>query len=167
MSTRKLSVCFVCLGNICRSPTAEGVFAKLVTDAGLRGIVKVDSAGIGAWHRGERADKRARTIAGQRGYDLNSVSRQITEEDFRSFDMFVAMDKSNIAELEALMLVPLFKAKISLLRNYDPRSPEGAEVPDPYYGSAADFEHMFSLVESACRGLFEHVRDHYHLSFPS
>ena len=149
MSTRKLSVCFVCLGNICRSPTAEGIFARLVANASLRGIIRVDSAGLGAWHKGERADKRARTIAEQRGYDLTSVSRQITEADFDGFDMLIAMDRSNVKELRKLAKTDAQRAKISLLRDHDPLSPNGAEVPDPYYGGPEGFEQVFRMIETA------------------
>lgn len=158
MSTRKLSVCFVCLGNICRSPTAEGVLARLVANANLRGIIKVDSAGIGAWHKGERADKRARTVAERKGYELNSVARQFTDADFDAFDMLIAMDRSNVAELEALAKTAGQRAKISLLRDHDPLSPNGAEIPDPYYGSSDDFELMFDLVEQACKALLEQLQ---------
>ena len=158
MSTRKLSVCFVCLGNICRSPTAEGVLARLVADANLRGIIKVDSAGLGAWHKGERADKRARTVAEAAGYELNSVSRQITDADLDNFDLLIAMDRSNLEALNELAKTESQRAKLSLLRMYDPLSPDQAEVPDPYYGSSADFELMFGLVERACKGLLEHLQ---------
>lgn len=158
MSTRKLSVCFVCLGNICRSPTAEGVFARLVADANLRGIIKVDSAGLGAWHKGERADKRARTVAERAGYELNSVSRQITDADLDTFDLLIAMDRSNLAALNERAKTEAQRAKFSLLRSYDPLSPDQAEVPDPYYGSSEDFELMFNLVERACKGLLAHLQ---------
>jgi len=163
MSIRKLSVCFVCLGNICRSPTAEGVFAKLVADANLRGIVRVDSAGLGAWHKGERADKRARAVAENHGYELHSVARQLTEADFATHDLLIAMDQGNVNELEAWAPDPAAKLKIKLLRDFDPDSPKGAEVPDPYYGRAEDFERMFSLVEIACQGLLDHAIERYRL----
>ena len=167
MSIRKLSVCFVCLGNICRSPTAEGVFAKLVADANLRGVVRVDSAGLGAWHKGERADKRARTVAEKSGYELNSVARQLLDTDFDNFDLLIAMDKSNVTELQARAPNAAGKVKIKLLRDFDASSPKGAEVPDPYYGRPEDFRLMFNLVEAACKGLFEYVVDRYRLEPPS
>ena len=161
MSSRKFSVCFVCLGNICRSPTAEGVFARLVANERLRGIIKVDSAGLGAWHKGERADKRARTVAEKHGYELNSVARQITEADFETFDMLIAMDRSNAQELRTMAKGGVQEAKISLLRDHDPISPNGTEVPDPYYGSAEDFELMFGLVERACKALLADLQRKY------
>src|SRR5690606_16845115 len=97
-----VSVCFVCLGNICRSPTAEGVFTRLVVDAGLRDTIAVDSAGTGAWHKGELADKRARQEGERRGVELRSVARQFEVEDFDRHDLIVAMDRSNVTELEGM-----------------------------------------------------------------
>ncbi|PRQ09945.1 low molecular weight protein-tyrosine-phosphatase [Enhygromyxa salina] len=162
-SPNKLSVCFVCLGNICRSPTAEGVFTKLVVDAGLRGRIRVDSVGTGAWHKGERADKRARTEAQRRGYDLQSVARQITTADFTNHNLLIGMDLTNLRELEALAAKSNGTAKISLLRSYDPLSPTDAEVPDPYYGGVEDFTRMFDMVEAACKGLLARLRSEWGL----
>ena len=96
---KKVSVCFVCLGNICRSPMAEGIMTKLVADAGLRGRIRIDSVGTGAWHKGERADKRARDLAVQRGYELLSVCRQITQNDFIHHDLLVVMDQQNAKDV--------------------------------------------------------------------
>lgn len=157
----KVSVCFVCLGNICRSPTAEGVLTKLVADAGLRGRIRVDSVGTGAWHKGERADKRARTEAERRGYELHSVARQITAADFSNHDLLIGMNRDNLRDLEALAPKSVYKAKVSLLRSYDPLSPTDAEVPDPYYGRFDDFARMFDMVEAACKGLLARLRTNY------
>ncbi|KIG11712.1 Low molecular weight protein tyrosine phosphatase [Enhygromyxa salina] len=159
----KLSVCFVCLGNICRSPTAEGVLTKLVADAGLRGRIRVDSVGTGAWHKGERADKRARTEAQRRGYDLQSVARQITSADFTTHDLLIGMDHANLRELEALAAKTTSTAKFSLLRSYDPLAPADSEVPDPYYGGLEEFARMFDMVEAACRGLLARLRSEHGL----
>jgi protein-tyrosine phosphatase len=163
VSNKKLSICFVCLGNICRSPMAEGVLNKLIADVGLRGRVRVDSCGTGGWHKGERADKRARDLASSRGYELNSVARQITNEDFGNFDLLVGMDKNNVRDLQELAPDAKAKLKIKLLRDFDPLSPKGAEIPDPYYGSSEDFQRAFDMVETACRGLLQHVRERYRL----
>lgn len=160
---KKVSVLFVCLGNICRSPMAEGVLTKLVADAGLRGRVRVDSAGTGGWHKGERADKRARDLAFERGYELNSVARQITSTDFVNHDLLIAMDQTNVRDLQGLAPDSKAKLKIKLLRDYDPISPKGSEVPDPYYGGPEDFRRAFELVEVACRGLLADLRSHYGL----
>lgn len=164
LGANKISVCFVCLGNICRSPTAEGVFAKLVADAGLRGRIRVDSVGTGAWHKGERADKRARIEAARRGYELNSVARQITSADFDSHDLLIGMDLGNLRDLAALAPKTVDPAKFRLLRSYDPLSAVDAEVPDPYYGGPADFQRMFELVEAGCKGLLVRLRDDYGLT---
>ena len=159
----KVSVCFVCLGNICRSPTAEGVFAHLVTQAGLQDRIRIDSAGTGAWHRGERADKRARTEAGKHGIELTSVARQLVAGDFDRHDLLIVMDETNRAELEQLAPTPEARDKIKLLRAFDPLAPDDAEVPDPYYGGFDGFAHVFSICKSSCEGLLDHIREHYQL----
>lgn len=161
LSTKKVSVCFVCLGNICRSPMAEGILTKLVTDAGLRGRIRVDSVGTGAWHKGERADKRARELASERGYELNSVCRQITAADFVTHDLLIGMDQTNVRELTELAPDAKAKLKIKLLRDYDSRSPKGSEVQDPYYGTAEEFRRAFETIEAACVELLGHLRSHY------
>jgi protein-tyrosine phosphatase len=158
VSLKKVSVCFVCLGNICRSPMAEGIMTKLVSEAGLRGRVRVDSVGTGAWHKGERADKRARDLATNRGYELLSVCRQITATDFVNHDLLIGMDQQNLKDLMDLAPDPKGKLKVKLLRDFDPRSPKGSEVPDPYYGGVEDFRKAFDMIEAACRGLLEHLR---------
>lgn len=161
--TKKISICFVCLGNICRSPMAEGVLSKLVLDAGLRGRIRVDSAGTGGWHKGERADKRARDLAETRGYELSSVARQIVTNDFETHDLLIGMDQSNLDELNALAPDNKARTKIKLLRDYDPLSPKGAEISDPYYGTSEDFRVAFDQVEAACKGLLVHLRERYGL----
>jgi protein-tyrosine phosphatase len=163
LSTKKVSVCFVCLGNICRSPMAEGIMTKLVTEAGLRGRIRIDSVGTGAWHKGERADKRARDLATERGYELNSVCRQITATDFVTHDLLIGMDQANIRDLMDLAPDAKAKLKIKLLRDYDPQSPKGSEVQDPYYGSSDEFRRAFEMIEVACKGLLEHLRSHHGL----
>jgi protein-tyrosine phosphatase len=161
LSTKKVSVCFVSLGNICRSPMAEGILTKLVTDAGLRGRIRVDSVGTGAWHKGERADKRARDLANGRGYELNSVCRQITPADFVTHDLLIAMDQTTIRELTDSAPDAKAKLKIKLLRDYDSRAPKGSEVQDPYYGTVEDFRRAFEIIEAACGGLLGYLRSHY------
>ncbi len=159
----RISVCFVCLGNICRSPTAEGVFTKLVVDAGLRGKIKIDSAGTGAWHKGELADKRARAEAGKRGIELTSVARQFTRTDFDRHDLIVAMDQSNVADLGAMARNSGDREKIRLFRSFDPMSPKDAEIPDPYYGGLDGFARVFDLCEAASRGLLAYLRATYNI----
>jgi protein-tyrosine phosphatase len=163
LTTKKVSVCFVCLGNICRSPIAEGILTKLVAEAGLRGRIRVDSVGTGAWHKGERADKRARDLAAERGYELNSVCRQIAPTDFANHDLLIGMDQSIIRDLNEAAPDAKAKLKIKLLRDFDPRSPKGSEVQDPYYGTVEDFRRAFDVIEAACIGLLAHLRSHYGL----
>ena len=154
-------VCFVCLGNICRSPTAEGVMRAVVERAGLAGRIEIDSAGTGAWHVGEPADERARAAAERRGLSLDSVARQVTRADFDRFDYLVAMDRENLAALERMAPDQSARGKVRLLRSFDPASPRGAAVPDPYYGGDDGFEEVLDICEAACRGLCEHIaREH-------
>ncbi|NVB42247.1 low molecular weight phosphotyrosine protein phosphatase [Pseudenhygromyxa sp. WMMC2535] len=152
-----LSVCFVCLGNICRSPTAEGVFIHLVEAAGLSGRVRIDSAGTGGWHAGERADRRARLEGQRRGIALPSLAREVQPEDFADFDWLLAMDRANLRDLEAMAPAGA-RAKLALFRSFDPQAPEGAEVPDPYYGGDEGFAEVFDMCEAAAAGLLERLR---------
>jgi protein-tyrosine phosphatase len=154
-------VCFVCLGNICRSPTAEGVMRALIERAGLTGAVEIDSAGTGAWHVGEPADERARAAAARRGFELTSVARQVKRADFARFDYLVAMDEENLRALERMAPDEAARGKVHLLRAFDPAAPRGAAVPDPYYGGDDGFEEVLDICEAACRGLVAHIaREH-------
>lgn len=155
----KPSVLFVCLGNICRSPTAEGVFLAKLRVAGLEDAVRVDSAGTGSWHVGERADARARAEAERRGLELPSVSRQVTAEDFDAFDLLLAMDGRNRRDLVALARTDEARNKVKLFRSYDPTAEPGAEVPDPYYGGDEGFAEVFDMCERASDGLLEALRE--------
>jgi protein-tyrosine phosphatase len=153
-----MRLCFVCMGNICRSPTAHGVMEHLVREAGLAGRIEIDSAGTGAWHVGELPDPRARAAAKKRGYDLSHRARRFTSEDFTRFDLVLAMDRENLASLHQLARGSGHAGSVRLLRSFDPDAPEGAEVPDPYYREDDGFEHVLDMCERACRGLLEHVR---------
>jgi len=159
-------ILFVCLGNICRSPTAEGVMRRLVERQGLQDQIEIDSAGTGGWHVGEHADPRARAAARSRGITLDSVARQVTPGDFERFDLIVAMDSSNMSNLERIAPDEQEREKIHLLREWDPdhglraRGPANArdlDVPDPYYDGARGFETVLDQVEAACEGLLAHV----------
>lgn len=150
----KQSVLFVCLGNICRSPTADGVFRKMVSDAGLEDLIVVDSAGTGAWHVGEAPDKRATQTARKRGYDLSPLrARQFNPNDFDIFDYVLAMDYSNLEDLRALC-PPEAEDKLKLFLSFGVNFSE-EEVPDPYYGGADGFNHVLDLVEDACTALLK------------
>jgi protein-tyrosine phosphatase len=151
-------VCFVCLGNICRSPTAEGVMRKLLVDAGLDGAVTVDSAGTGGWHVGEQPDPRTCSTAARRGIVLDHQAWQFTARDFARFDLVLAMDRENLRRLEAIAPDGAARAKMRLLRSFDPSAPPGAEVPDPYYGGQRGFDDVVDICERACEGVVAHLR---------
>jgi protein-tyrosine phosphatase len=151
-----MKILFVCLGNICRSPTAHGVMQKLVDDAGLASRVTIDSAGTGNWHVGELPDPRSREAALLRGYDLAHRARQVTADDFERFDLILAMDRSNLRNLRAIGSGP---ARVELLRSFEPGAPAGAEVPDPYSGEGDDFERVLDICERACAGVLAYVRE--------
>jgi protein-tyrosine phosphatase len=152
---------FVCLGNICRSPTAEGVMRHLVAEAGLGDQIQVASAGTGGWHVGDPPDARSAAAAARRhGIVLDGAAQQVTAGDFDRYDLVVAMDRENLRALERLAPEDAARAKLHLLREFDPAS-AGApdlDVPDPYYGGADGFDRVLDLVEAACAGLLEHVR---------
>jgi protein-tyrosine phosphatase len=155
-----VSLLFVCLGNICRSPTAEGVMRALVRDAGLEEVVKVESAGTGSWHVGSAPDARAVAAARRRGRELGGVARTVRMDDFTDFDLLLAMDRSNYNDLHALAIDEEESSKVRLLREFDPPSVRAGEleVPDPYYGAEGGFDEVLDIVEAACAGLLEHVR---------
>jgi len=153
-----MRICFVCLGNICRSPTAEGVFRKLVVDAQLDTKLTIDSAGTGAWHVGEPPDRRSRSAATRRGYELTHRARKFTTEDFDRFDLVLAMDRDNYDSLQRLARGRTHVPMIRLLRSFDESAPRDAEVPDPYSGADDGFEDVLDICERACRGLLDHVR---------
>ncbi|KPK54602.1 MAG: hypothetical protein AMJ63_02690 [Myxococcales bacterium SG8_38_1] len=156
-------ICFVCLGNICRSPTAEAAMRQLVTKAELAAEIEIDSAGTGAWHVGEPPDRRARAAGTRRGLDVRGRARKVVLEDFERFDYVIAMDRSNHSDLYQLAPTDDAKRKVALLRSYDPDSPQDAEVPDPYYGGGDGFEQVIDVCEAACRGLLEHIRNRHGL----
>ena len=151
---------FVCMGNICRSPTAEGVMRRLLREEGLEDEIEIDSAGTGAWHIGKAPDSRATTAARARGLTLTGAARRVTAIDFESFDLLLAMDEENRADLLALAPDDRARAKVKLLREFDPEAVESGDldVPDPYYGGDGGFENVLDLVTRACRGLIEDIR---------
>jgi len=145
------SVCFVCLGNICRSPMAEGILAHLLAEHGLEDGWTVDSAGCGPWHVGEAPDDRAIEACAARGVALRGRGRQIDRADFTRFDHLLAMDADNLAHLRRIAPRKTIAA-LGLLRDYDPEGP--GDVPDPFYGGAS-FGEIFELVARSCRGFLE------------
>jgi protein-tyrosine phosphatase len=157
-------ILFVCLGNICRSPTAEGVMRHLLSEAGLQDRVEVDSAGTGGWHVGAAPDERAAAAARRRGIALDGAARTLDVADFDRYDLILAMDADNRRDLLRLAPDDAARAKVHLLREFDPASvasaggPTDLDVPDPYYGGARGFDDVLDLVEAACRGLLETIR---------
>jgi low molecular weight protein-tyrosine phosphatase len=153
-------ILFVCMGNICRSPTAEGVMRRLLESERLADRIELDSAGIGDWHAGDPPDARATEAAFRRGVRLEGAARQVLPRDFDAFDLVIAMDRSNVRELLAVAPDEDAAEKVRLLREFDPAS-AGApdlDVPDPYYGGDDGFETVLDMVEAACRGLLDELR---------
>lgn len=150
-------VLMVCMGNICRSPTAHGVLDHLVATAGLRGQIEVDSAGTHGWHAGEAPDARSQQHARRRGYDLSTQrARQLVAGDFDAFDLVLVMDAANWRDAAALC-PPAQRHKLRRLTDYCTRH-AAAEVPDPYAGGPQGFEQVLDLVEDACAGLLAALR---------
>jgi len=151
---------FVCSGNICRSPTAEGVMRGVIAEAGLERDIEVDSAGTGGWHVGERADPRARAAAARRGIALDGVARRVRPEDLDEFELVLAADHSHLRDLLALAgETQARRARVRLLREFDPAADAGdLEIPDPYYGGPDGFEQVLDLCEAACRGLLAQLQ---------
>lgn len=153
----KKKVLFVCLGNICRSPSAEAVFKSLIENRNVAEDFVVDSAGTSAWHAGEPADRRMQKHAWKRGYNLTSVSRPvIPEKDFEAFDYIVAMDRENLEELKRMAPHPRYLKKLHLITDFNRRFHYDG-VPDPYYGDDESFELVLDLLEDASEGLLNHI----------
>ena len=155
-----IKVLFVCMGNICRSPTGEGVFTHFVKDQKRGEQIVIDSAGTLAYHSGEPADRRMREAASRRGYRLDSIARPVTAEDLRHFDLVVAMDRDNYRDLLALDCAA--SANIKMLGEFMPGIDAGADppdVPDPYYGGADGFETVIDMCERACPAMFDHCME--------
>ncbi|HYR05454.1 MAG TPA: low molecular weight protein-tyrosine-phosphatase [Gallionella sp.] len=156
----KVSVVFVCMGNICRSPTAEAVFRRYVENAGLAGDILIDSAGTHDYHIGDPPDSRAQYAARRRGYDMGGLrGRQIDKGDFHRFDYVLAMDKANLAILQRLA-PSVSDAQVRLFLEYARHHAE-REVPDPYYGGVDGFERVLDMVEDAAEGLLQDIRKRY------
>ncbi len=152
------SILFVCLGNICRSPLAEGVFRHRVAEAGLQDRFRIASAGTGGWHVGDPPDPRSRAVAEARGVSLEGQTAQrVSPSDFDDFDLIVAMDRSNLTDLQRSAGEGR-RARIVLLRDYDP-DPGDGEVPDPYYGGPGGFDRVFDMVDRCCAELLDSLLD--------
>jgi protein-tyrosine phosphatase len=152
-------VCFVCTGNICRSPMAESVFRARLAEAGLDGLVEVDSAGTGGWHEGDAADPRTVSVLEEHGYDGAHTARQFQPSWFARLDLVIALDAGHLKALRRLAPTPEDAAKLRLLRSYDPAAGDDLDVPDPYYGGPDGFEECLEMVEAASEGLLAEVRE--------
>jgi protein-tyrosine phosphatase len=151
-------VCFVCLGNICRSPTAEGVFRHLVAEAGLTSRFEIESAGTAGYHSGEPPDQRARSAGTRAGIAVGGKARQFVATDFARFDHVIAMDAANAKDLRRIAPSREASAKVRLMRSFDPSAPEGAPIPDPYYGEDQGFDEVLELCRIACQHLLGEIR---------
>ncbi len=153
-----VNVLFVCLGNICRSPTADGIFQKLVSDAGLTKRIKVDSAGTANWHQGRAPDPRTVAAAAKRGFDLSVLrARAVKHSDFDEFDYILAMDEENLADLRSLKPAD-YTGHLGLFLAFGSQQ-KYREVPDPYHGGSEGFELVLDLVEDAASGLLKSIQE--------
>ncbi len=155
MKHKKHKVLFVCLGNICRSPAAEGILRGIVEDAGCACDWEIDSAGTGRYHIGDLPDRRMRVHARRRGIELTHRCRQVTESDFDEFDLIIGMDASNIGNLRAMAPSPEAESKIVPMAKFFNQSSRWDYVPDPYYEGAEGFELVLDLLQEGCRNLFD------------
>ena len=153
-------ICFVCMGNICRSPLAEGIFKHLIKQAQLDDRFQIESAAIGSWHVGESPDTRAHRTAQAHGIRLESTAQQFRAKDFSRFDVVLALDGEIADDLHRLAPSLLDRQKIRLLREYDPQAQAGddLDVPDPYYGRQEDFERAYQMIERSCEALLKEIK---------
>lgn len=151
-------ICFVCLGNICRSPTAEGVFQHFVNERGLEAYFEVDSAGTSAYHIGESANSKSQRAANKHGITLHSKARQFKESDLGYYDLILAMDDENLNNVRR-MAHGNHEQKIGRMRDFDPNPGDG-QVPDPYYGGRQGFENVFQIVKRSCEQLLDELESH-------
>lgn len=145
---------FICLGNICRSPAAEGVMRHIVAREGREADFVIDSAGIGGWHVGQLPDARMRRRGAARGYDFSSRARQFSAADFSRFDLLLVMDRENFSDVQRMARTEADRAKVVMLSDFMDRHPGQHSIPDPYYGDDRDFDFALDLIEDACEGLF-------------
>ncbi|WP_326753749.1 low molecular weight phosphotyrosine protein phosphatase [Streptomyces hirsutus] len=152
-------VCFVCTGNICRSPTAESVFRARVAEDGLDGVVEAESAGTDGWHEGDGADPRTVAVLEENGYASDHTARRFDPSWFARLDLVIALDTGHLRTLRRLAPTPRDADKVRLLRSYDPEAGDDLDVPDPYYGEMDGFYTCLEMVEAASAGLLSSVRE--------
>lgn len=149
---------FICLGNICRSPAADGVMKRIVSEHGCETDFLIDSAGMGSWHVGQLPDSRMRACGARHGYRFDHRARQFSRADFHNFDLLVVMDNDNYRGVHNMASCEADCKKIVMLADYMRNHPGQHVIPDPYYGSERDFEFALELIEDACAGLFEEIK---------
>jgi protein-tyrosine phosphatase len=154
-------ISFVCLGNICRSPLAQGVFQDLVNREKLDQKIFISSSGTGNWHIGNLPDERMRQTAQSKGIKLESRAQQFQSKDFNRFNLVLAMDHSNLVRLSEIAPSTLQKNKLMLFRSFDPESNEDQDVPDPYYGGTKGFEEVYSMVKRTCPPLLDYIKSRF------
>lgn len=154
-----MKICFVCQGNIIRSPLAENLFRHLAQVRGAADAYQLDSAGTSAYHTGEPPDSRMRRVARENGFQYDGRARQFRREELDDFDLIVVMDKSNQRILESWAASPEQLDKIRLMREFDPQGGAGLDVPDPYYGGPEGFQETYEIVKRSCEGLLETLED--------
>jgi protein-tyrosine phosphatase len=163
VTDQTISVLFVCLGNICRSPLAEAVFRSVVVEAGLEDRFVIDSAGTSGYHDGEPPDRRTTAVAAQRGVTVQGSSRQITGTDVDSFDYLIVMDGENLRNIERMARNARGAPEVRRFREFDPQSTGDLDVPDPYFGGAEGFEDVHEIVDRSARGLLAYIRQQHDL----
>lgn len=154
---KTVKILLVCLGNICRSPLAEGVLRQVLSEHGLDGKVLVDSCGTGGWHAGELPDPRSRAIGLANGIRLTHRARKIEPADLEKFDLVLAMDWNNFQNIQLMEGAHQHASKLRMFRYFDPDTRDGDEVPDPYDGDMQDFEHVFHICLRTSKALVEHI----------
>lgn len=149
-------LCFVCLGNICRSPTAEGIFQHIVNERGLQSYFYVDSSGTSAYHIGEPANSKSQWVANQQGVQLHSKARRFDSADLEEFDLILAMDSENFRNISRSDRDGIYSEKIKMMREFDPQ-PDDRDVPDPYYGGMDGFQNVFDVLKRSCDELLNRL----------
>ena len=158
-----VNILFVCLGNICRSPLAEGIFQNLVDNKKLSGQIFCDSAGTSGWHIGEPPDRRSEAIANQHGLTLNHSGRQLDKEDFQNYDYIIAMDKHNLEDIKNSSGFESFdSSRLFLMRKFDAEG-KGKDVPDPYFGGPEGFENVYQMLDRSCKKFLEYLQENHQL----
>ncbi len=163
VKNKKVRVLFVCLGNICRSPAAEGIMQKLVEKNGLGDFIEVDSAGTSGWHEGELPDERMREHGEKRDYSFDSRARKFRSSDFKEFDYIIVMDKNNYNNVKTMADGKEQIGKIRMMTDYSMQYSHHDYVPDPYYGGASGFELVLDLLEDGCEGLLQTIKKEHSL----